>query len=212
MKTIFTLRFLCIISFLLLFCPFYNMCNGHGMRQKAQAADEIVDTTSVNVSALEIKNPIPVKKVEREEKTMIIFIFEKIYNCINDKNSQNAFEFAKMCTAYFENDFVEIKNGIITGIRKNDYRGFFFGLKNFGFLFIIILPFINLILSFTKKTKFLFRFSKWILILLLITIVCIFLEGLFEEISQIKWGYYAFTFVAIGVLFYTRQLLKPRLP
>jgi hypothetical protein len=211
MKSIFTLRFLCVISFLLLFCPFYDTCNGHGMRKEAQATDVIVDSTSVNSSTLEIKNPILVKKVEREKKIVETSIFEKICNFVDDKNSQNAFEFAQICTVYFENSFEEIKGDIITGLRKNDYRGFFFGLKNFGFLFIIILAFVNLVLSFTKKIKFVFKLSRWILILLLITIVCIFLEGFFEEISQIKWGYYAFAFVAIGVLFYGRQLLKPRL-
>jgi hypothetical protein len=206
MKSIFTLRFLCIISFLLLFCPFYDMCNGHGMKKTAQATDAIVDATSVNASALEVKKSMSEKENQEPIEKYHPTGFQYLYEMIDDDDSQNAFEIATMCTVYFDSSILELKNSIITGIRKNDYRGFFFGLKNFGFLFIIILTFVNLILSFTQKIKFVFKFSKWILILLLITIVCLFLEGHFEEVSQIKWGYYVFILVAIGVLVLSKKL------
>jgi hypothetical protein len=213
MKSIFTLRLLCIISFLLLFCPFYDSCNGHGLKKMANTTEALVDSTSVlEKNILEVEKSISKKENQEPIEKYNPSVFELLFEIIDDDNSQNAIEFGEICIGYFDISFEEIKNSIISGIRKKDYSGFFFGLKNFCFLFIIILTFINLVLSFTKKIKFVFNFSKWILIFLLVTIICISLEGLFEQISQIKWGYYAFIIVEIGVFIYAKKLLKPRLP
>jgi hypothetical protein len=48
MKSIYSLRLLSLLGFLLLIAPFYDMCNGHGMK-KAEAAAEtpMPDTTAV---------------------------------------------------------------------------------------------------------------------------------------------------------------------
>jgi hypothetical protein len=186
MKSVFTLRFLCIISFLLLFCPFYDSCNGNGLK-KAETKSE---------------KPI----IESES------FLDKTIDFFDDGDSQNAIEIATMSFILVKNIPDLFNNGIIKSIKDNDYKNNFYVIRHFSFLIIVMLTFVNLVLSFTKKLKFVFKFSKWILILLLISIVCLFFDGDFEEISQIKWGYYTFTFVVIGVLFYGRQLLKPRLP
>lgn len=217
MKTIISLRALSLLGFLLLIAPFYDSCNGHGMKKcEVPAEGEIavcIDSTMVeepvneiNDSIVEIPNE-SIKEVEEEKNCL-----EKAYDFVDDDNSQNAFELAYLNEGYFKNGFKDFINEIKTAFQDEDYEVFFFILKNTSFFFIIIMTTLLLIFSFLKRFKSIFKLSKINLILLIITIICIFLEGMFEEISQIKWGYYTFIVVQIGIFYLSRKALKSRLP
>ncbi|MGC4039835.1 MAG: hypothetical protein QM710_03320 [Flavobacterium sp.] len=127
---------------------------------------------------------------------------DKAYDFIDDDESENAFEFAKFsigCILDF--NYKDFKNDIQ---KKDGYKGIFFQLKNFCFVLIVLVTFLIAFFSFKENRK-VYRLSKLNLILLLITIVCLFLEGLFETFSQIKWGYYAFIITNLLIFYCSKQ-------
>jgi hypothetical protein len=208
MKPSLSLRFLCTFSFVLLICPFYDSCNGRGFKKTEESAVEepvekienVIDNSNIiefNIKDLVIEQPL-----------IEISILERFYDLINDKNTQNAYDFAYIFFDLFERKFQDLKKDAIEGIKNNNFKGLFFNLKNLSFFWIIIFTLLLLTFSFTKKINFILKLSKLILILLVITIFCIFLEGFFENVSQIKWGYYSFISINILIFFNIKKLLS----
>jgi phosphatidylserine synthase len=112
---------------------------------------------------------------------------------------------------YFENSFKEFKIQLLKEIKK-DYRVITFHIKNICFLFIILFSTSILFLSFFKKSKIIHQLSKINLVLLLITIICIvFFDPLFETYKQIKWGYYAFILIQLGIFYTSKSNLKSKI-
>ena len=201
-----SLRILCLLGFLLLMAPFYDSCNGHLMKQVEADAEATPDTTAVEIDSVKIDST-EISKIEVDTITTPFEISfpEKAYEFIDDENSESAFEFAKISlNSILEFDYAEFKKGI----KKDGYKGLFFFLKNLCFSIIVLITFFNLVFSILKRTNWIYRLSILNLILLSITMLCIFLEGLFENISQIKWGYYAFIIVQIGVYVISNSLKR----
>lgn len=205
MKSILSLRLLCLLGFLLLIAPFYESC---GKKALAPAEEVMVDTTAIELPA--VKNNILIL----EEKELIINedsiaeikrnktpFYQKAYELIDDEETLNAYEFAVNSLILFEGSFSEFKKDI----KKENYGMFIFHLRNFSFLFIVLFSIAILILSFFNRFKLIHKFSKIILVLLFITIICSIVIPFFETYNQFKWGYYAFTFVQLGIL-YTSKL------
>ena len=231
MKSILSLRLLCLLGFLLLIAPFYDQCNGHGMRKVEEGSPvEVIDTTAVvidttivdttvvetnavkNNNSIE-QNPIATDSVG-EVETIDTPFYEKAYEFIDDEETLNAYEFAVNSLILFEGSFLELKKGVKKGIKENDYSGLFVYLTTLCFLFIILFSISMLILSFFNKVKLIRRFSKINLVLVFITIICIlFFEPFFETYKQFKWGYYAFTLVQLGIFYTSKyQITNPIAP
>lgn len=214
MKSIRTLRLLSLLGFLLLIAPFYDQCNGHGMKKvEAKPEEVMVDTTAVetpsvknNATVLVAKEPIINKDsiaVIKKNKTTF---YVKAYDFIDDENNQNAFELANISRVYFEGSFAEFKEELIKDFKKHKYDGLSLFIRSFSFVFIVLMSFSILILSLLKKVKWVYKLSIANLSLIVITLICIlFFDSLFETYKQIKWGYYAFTLVQIGI-YYTSKL------
>jgi hypothetical protein len=204
MKTTRLLRVISLLGFLLLMAPFYDSCNGRGMKQADTNADAAVDSTAVVTDSIAIDS-IEIVKTEADTITSSVEnyetpIWEKAYDIVDDDDSENAFEFSQMSiNSIMEFNFREFKKGI----KKDGTGGLFFVLKNFCFLLIVITTLLIVVLSFKNNSR-IHKFSKLNLILLLITIICLFLEGLFETISQIKWGYYAFIIINLLIFYYSK--------
>lgn len=194
-------------------CPFYDSCNGNGLRKTEEAAVEVPleKSNAINNSETLVsdENNIAIETPILETKYTF---YDRIYDLIDDNDSQNTYEFASMFFSLFENSFQDIQISVKEGIQKNQYGGLFFQIKNFCFFVIIIFTIINLVLSFNKKIKLITKFSKINLVLISITIICLFLDGLFEQISQIKWGYYCFVVSNIMIYINCRKLLNSTLP
>jgi hypothetical protein len=214
MKSIRTLRLLSLLGFLLLIAPFYDMCNGHGMKKAEPAAESpMPDTTAVetpsiknNTPILVAKEPIIDKDSTAEIKRKEIPFYAKAYEFVDDAGTLNAYEFAVNSSCLFEGSFSELKKDIKEGIKENDYSGLFAYIRYICFLFIILFSFSIFVLSFFNRVKLICKFSKINLVLLFITIICTLLfDPFFESYKQIKWGYYAFTLVQIGI-YYTSKL------
>ena len=207
MKTDRLLRVMSLVAFLLLIAPFYDSCNGDRMK-KAEEVDAIAaDTTAVEVDSTKIDST-EITKTEIDTVHNLVENYElsfvdKAYESIDDEDSENAFEFAKLSTdSILEFNFKDFKKD-----NKEIYKAIFFQLKNFCFLLIVIISLLIAIFSF-KNNKRVYKLSRINLILLLITVICIFLEGLFETISQIKWGYYAFIVTNLLIFYYSRKVQK----
>ena len=214
MKSNHSLRLSSLLGFLLLMTPFYDQCNGRGMKKAEPAAEEVmIDTTAVESPT--VKNNIPIVEdnivkdsIVTVEKIEIPF-YQKAYEFIDYENNQNAFELANMSTVYFEGSFAEFKEELSKDFKKHKYDGLSLFVRSFSFVFIVFITFSILILSFSKKIKWVLKLSIVNLSLILITLICIlFFDDLFETYKQIKWGYYAFTLVQIGI-FYTSKF-QPR--
>lgn len=196
---------LSLLGFLLLLAPFYDHCNGHRMKMVESTAAACVDTTAVEPDSIKI-NATEVNKVKVDTINNLKTIAEtpfyvKAYNFIDDDDSENAFEIAEInINCVLEFNYKEFKEGIKS---KDGYKGVFFQLKNFSFLLICIVTLLISILSF-KNIQRVHKLSRLNLILLFITVICLFLEGLFETISQIKWGYYAFIITNLLIFYYSK--------
>jgi hypothetical protein len=215
MKTTRTLRLLSLLGFLLLLAPFYDHCYGHMMKEVVAVDAVATDTTSIEVDSTVIDTTeidqmeIDTLSVDTEgEGTSII---EKAYEFIDDDDSENAYEIALLNKEYFKMTFDEFATGMKEGIAKKEYGGFFFILKNTCFAFIIIIT-IFIFLSSFNNSKRVHKLSRVNLVLLLITVVSLFLEGLFETITQIKWGYYAFIVTNFLIFYYSKLALKQKKP
>ncbi|MEO5777574.1 MAG: hypothetical protein ABIQ27_11760 [Flavobacterium sp.] len=212
MKTNRLLRMLSLLAFLLLMAPFYDMCNGRGMKSADANAEVAVDSTAVAPDSLSAVidtsqvNKVDIDTISNSVKAEEIPFYQKAYEFIDDDNSESAFEYSKIFIDQAQEfNYKEYKKGI----KKDGCSGLFFHLKNLCFLFISILTFLNLIFSFSKKTNWIYKISKVNLILLFVTVICLFLEGWFETITQIKWGYYAFIITNILIFYYSKTNKSP---
>jgi hypothetical protein len=216
MKTTRLLRVLSLLGFLLLLAPFYDSCNGERMHRIADArAEAAVDSTAVVkdstlIDSTEICNT-EVDTINNSVENCEPSFVEKTYDFIDDDNSENAFEFAKISVDNFlERDYIAFKKD--TKKEKDLYKVFFFNLKNFCFVMICLITFLIFIFSFAK-CKWLHKLSRLNLILILITVICLFMGGLFETISQIKWGYYAFITTNLLIFYYSKpNKIQAQLP
>jgi hypothetical protein len=211
MKITHLLRVLSLLGFLLLIAPFYDSCNGHRMLREAEAVDAVaVDTTAVEINSTKIDSTeiakTKVDTINNSVENYEISFLEKVYDFIDDDNSENAFEFAKIgINNILEFDYKAFKKD--TKKEKDLYKVFFFNLKNFCFVLICIITFLIFIFSF-KDSKWRHKLSGLNLILILITVICLFFEGLFETITQIKWGYYAFIITNLLIFYYSSRALN----
>jgi len=204
MKTISATRILRLLAFLLLFAPLYDHCNGKRLIDKTlenvttstdKIQSKIVD--SISEKALLIPNDS-----NKKEEIIVTPFYERAYDFIDDAESENAFEIAGFTSVYYETPFKKFKSEVKIGFQNRDYKGLFFHVKIMSFLGIVIATFLMLLFSFSNKKATFYKLSKLNLILLGLTIICTFLDGMFENFSQIKWGYYVFTLTQI-ILFVT---------
>lgn len=214
MKSNQSLRILSLVGFLLLIAPFYDQCNGRGMKQAAVPVEDVaVDNIAAVIPSIDYN-----KSIENDNKVNDSIInetisepafYQKVYNLIDDEDNLNAFELAYMSEGFFEKlftEYKELKEELSKDFKKQDYEGLFLLVRSLSFVFILLISFSLLILSLKKRIEWVRKLSLLNLFFILITLICIlFFDGLFETYKQIKWGYYAFTFVQIAI-FYTSKL------
>ena len=214
MKPVCVLRLSSLLGFLLMMAPFYDQCNGHGMKKaEPVVATTLIDTTAVETPSVKNNKPFLVEKeqiinkdftskIKRKETPFYI----KAYKFIDDENNQNAFELADMSRAYFEGSFAEFKEELSKDFKKHKYDGLSLFIRSFSFVFIVITSFFILILSFLGRIKGVYKLSSVNIFLIVITLICIlFFDSLFETYKQIKWGYYAFITVQLAI-YYTSKI------
>ena len=208
MKTNRLFRVLSLLGFLLLMAPFYDSCNGHRMKQADANAEATIDSTAVETDSILIDSTETAKtevdtinnSVENYEPSFA----DNAYEFIDDEDSENAFEFAKVSLdTILDFDY----EGLKKELKEGKYGIIFFELKNFTFILIVIVTLLILILSF-ENGRLVRKFSKLNLILLLITVFSLFLEGTFEQINQIKWGYYVFIITNLLIFYYSKRHSK----
>jgi hypothetical protein len=192
--------------------PFYDHCNGHRMKKEEAFVEEVTaDTTTFATPDIKKSNSIVEKDTIINTEKYRPSIFQNIYVFIDDSNSENAFEMAMMCEVYFDFTFEEFKRELIKDFYNEHSKGIAFHIKNICFLFIILFSTSILFLSFFKKIELVYNLSKINLILLFIALIIILLfDPFFETYKQIKWGYYAFILVEIGIFYTAKSNLKSK--
>lgn len=213
MKSISFLRVLCLLGFLLLVAPFYDQCNGRGMKQVEAPAEEApvteeveavqeIDSSSNNLQQVEndtISQPI-------EEKTSV---FQNAYEFVDDDESFSAVEMAYGFLNIFETPIRKTINEIINDLKKRKYSEPTYLICSFSFFCISIDSFLLMCFLFFRKMRWIYIFAFINLFFILISLMSIiFFDELFETYKQIKWGYYTFIFVQIGILFLSRKVAK----
>ncbi|MFM9987659.1 hypothetical protein [Flavobacterium sp.] len=220
MKSNSILRLLSLLGFLLLFAPFYDSCNGKGMKDtviEAPAAEEILplgetDTIADNKMLIEndtinshiiIENDIISNVIMKEPS-----FYEKIYEFIDDEHNQNAFEMAYISIdtikTLFKNSLDKILMDCKEGIAKRDFSGLAFLVGFFCVLIIVLNTVVILVLSSIKRFKLIYKFLNINLICSFIFLISVFFLPFFETYTQVKWGYYAFITVQIWIYFISK--------
>lgn len=211
MKSFVSIKLLSLLGFLLLMAPFYDSCNGKGFTKVTDAeAEAAVDSTIFVQSTIDETDTISEAQsslVVLEDKSK----FEKVYDLIDDESNTNGFEFAKcafdiskeVLKTDFQTNFNDLKKSSITDK--------FSVLITFLFLFIVIISFTIFCISFSQKIKWITKLSFLNITFSIITLnYILFFDELFEEITQIKWGYYAFITVQVLIFYYSRKMLKSK--
>ena len=217
MKSIRILRLFSLLGFLLLIAPFYDSC---GKKAEAPAEEVMIDTTAIesptkiNIPILEEKELIINEDSIAEIKVEETAFYLKAYKFIDDEETLNAYELANISSVYFEGSFAEFKEELSKDFKKHKYDGLSLFVRSFSFVFLVFITFSILILSLLKRVKWVYKLSFLNIFLILITLICIlFFDDLFETYKQIKWGYYAFTLVQIGILYTSKyQIANPIAP
>jgi hypothetical protein len=211
MNAFISLRILSLLGFLLLMAPFYDACNGKGMKSAEASAEVALDSISMNQgSEIIVKDSNP--EISNQTFTTSeheVTQLEKAYNFVDDENTLNGFEFAnasidlisEILETNFQKNVKEFKESKIV-----DIFGFF---VNFLFVLIIAISILMICISFFDKIKLLKKLALLNFIFILITLFYILLfDPLFEEISQIKWGYYVFVSIQMIIFLVSDNILK----
>lgn len=204
MKATSLLRVLSSFGFLLLMAPFYDQCNGKGMKYQHEEAE---------VSAMNTKDSIPVQKTETKEKVTLNLerepFFTRAYEFIDDEETQNAYELAEFLTVYFDMTYADFKSEIAEDFKKDKYDTIFYLFRSIAFLLIIVFTLFQFISSILKRYKWLYKLAILNIGMLFIATICIvFFDSLFETYRQIKWGFYAFLFVQIVLVYFSKRQLR----
>lgn len=205
MKSTSLLRVLSLFGFLLLLAPFYDQCNGRGMKLEKS---EVVE-----ISKNDDKEPIPVQTTETIEKENLHSDKEpfltRAYEFVDNEETQNAYELAKFLGVYFDITFDDFNAEIKEDLKENKYDSISYLIRSIAFLSILIFTTMQLLSSFFKRYKVMCKLSNFNLISLLIGIICIvFFDSLFETFRQIKWGFYVFLVVQITLFYFSKSQLR----
>jgi hypothetical protein len=210
MKTNRLLRILSLLAFLLLIAPFYDSCDGRGMKQADSNAEATADTTAVQIDSVKIDSTeIDTVKIDTLDaaKNAQISFSDKVYDFIDDEDSSSGFELAYI---NFGHTGKELKEEVIRVWNEKKWYANLFVYICFIFEFIVLISFSVFILSFTKKLKLLNKLTLINTILTLITLsYIIFLEESFDHFRQIKWGYYAFIIINLLIFYYSKPSKRP---
>ncbi|MFT3796735.1 hypothetical protein [Flavobacterium sp.] len=133
-------------------------------------------------------------------------LFDRIYECIDDIDSESAFEIVQIEISMLQ----DITGDYFKEIKKEDTIGIVcLHLKNICFFFVLPLTLLQFIYSFTNRKQVRYKLIKFNLIALICSIAFLFGDGTLDHFNQIKWGYYTFTINQILIFILSRKLLKP---
>ena len=211
----------CVCSgFLLLVAPFYDHCNGHRLKKQLEGPAEespVIEEVAIATDSIALVNDtVSSNTAQAETDTLQNQILEKPslfeigFNFIDDEDSESALEIMNfeieilkdLNAKDFQVDFSKMKRKQVVDF----VHAIFFHIKNISFGAIIIVTFLTSFFAIRKKIKTIYRLSKVNLTLLCVTIIGVFSEGMFEDIRQIKWGYYAFFIIQICILIVSKKL------
>jgi hypothetical protein len=219
MKSIVWLRVFSLLGFLLLVAPFYQQCTfgrqADAPAEEAPVTEEIVPAVSDSINLLEAKaeqDSLSAQKIGDSIYEKQIPIYVKAYEFIDEENSDNAYEMALRSFKFIvetSRDFPAYKSEVAEDWNKNEYDLIALPIQLFAFIPIVILTSTNLYYSFKRNPKRNSLFALLNLILLTISFLCIvFFDSFFDTWKQIKWGFYVFPLVQVGIIVVSCKVSK----
>ena len=170
MKTQNVIRLLAGLTFLIFFCPFFQMCSDESIT-KFPFRKEKIEETTISQSAKSIETA---KEKLQEDK---------------DKSTFSGY---RMATYLFEPDSLKDfdANDLLDAV--------FYAFLSFSFTLIISL--IVLVQSLRKKFSSVYKLSLFNLLFATIPLLIFIFDGTIEDIAQIKSGYYLFTINIVALI------------
>jgi hypothetical protein len=164
------------LSFLIFFCPFFQMCS-ESSRLKKTLAEQSVEQSEI------------IKEKARQERDSIEFS-EKV-----------TFSGYRMGTYIFEPE--SLKNMEADDLLDSTFHACLL------FTLTLILSIILFILSLKKKFNGVYKLALLNLLFAIVPILIFYSNGVLEEITQIKFGYYLFIFNTVALIIFSRKLKIP---
>lgn len=177
------IRFLSFLSFVIFFCPFFQMCSDKSIKESRFGEKLVISPSTPKKEMDSIKNAFENKKIISGRKKFTFSIYKLVH------------------TTFLKDEFRV--NKFIKGLNHIDFYG------SLSYLFILINSVILLFYSFSNKLKTAINLSFLNIIFLLLSILFFYLkEGLLEDFNQIKIGYYLFFTNSILIVYFCRKDLK----
>lgn len=194
------IRVLAGLSFLIFFCPFFQMCSDESLKSPF---------LKNNISTEAVQDSIPLKKTEFNVTSTIDTIIVADTNsaekadlkrekAIKKNRKEWTFNAYKLGTYAFENS---------SELKWSDLKEFDL-LALIGFTFILLLSIVLLITSFVKKWIAVRNLAITNLVLALFSILIFYFTTVLEDITQIKYGYYLFLINTLAIIILSQKAVQ----
>lgn len=185
MKTTNIIRLLAGLSFLIFFCPFFDMCSSPLKKEINQQLSE----SGVKTEITTVQDSIA-------ENTLIPITDTPT---ASNKNEQTSVLSGYGLSTYLFKYFKEINTDELKGST-------FYALL--CFTFILIISGLQVILSFKNKLRQVHYLAYINIFLSLVAMLIFYINGTLEVLSQIKFGYYLFLINTIAIIVLCKKAIK----
>ncbi|HYD90582.1 MAG TPA: hypothetical protein VEA37_03730, partial [Flavobacterium sp.] len=185
MKTTNIIRLLAGLSFLIFFCPFFDMCSSPLKKEINQQLSE----SGVKTEITTVQDSIA-------ENTLIPITDTPT---ASNKNEQTSVLSGYGLSTYLFKYFKEINTDELKGST-------FYALL--CFTFILIISGLQVILSFKNKLRQVHYLAYINIFLSLVAMLIFYINGTLEVLSQIKFGYYMFLINTIAIIVLCKKAIK----
>lgn len=182
MKTTNTLRILAGLSFLIFFCPFFQMCSDEDIPKKVNEAAIVSDSIARETTPSKIDEVVKKKREAQKQAYLEEHRHEWVFN---------AYEI----TSNYSGALIE------DGVERRDLKDPAFWFVIF-FIFSVVTSLAIFITALLKKAKGVFILSCINTIFIVLYSIFLFMgDTPIEHLYQVKFGYYLFVINSIALIF-----------
>jgi hypothetical protein len=181
------IRILAGLNFLIFFCPFFQMCSDKSMiRKEEETTEETILADEPNEDQIEI-----IKDFGGENERFITIPHE-------NKTASSGYKLATYVLEPKTLKDIEYKDLL----DSNFYAFMLFTLT-------LIVSIVLFVLSLKKKSNSVYKLALLNLLFAIIPIGIFIVNGVLEEISQIKFGYYLFIINTLALIIFSKKSKSP---
>lgn len=182
MKTTNTLRILAGLSFLIFFCPFFQMCSDEDIPKKINETAIVSDSIAGETTPSKIDEAVKKKREAQKQAYLEEHRHEWVFNAYEISNT-------------YGNALAE------DGVERRDLKDPAFWFVIF-FIVSVVTSLVIFIMTLLKKTKGIFICSCINLLFVVLYSLFLFVgDTPIESLHQVKFGYYLFVINSIALIF-----------